>query len=271
MQLALAERHRQMCESYTTKAKDTGTKNVSFRDKVRAKTGLDIYAAGDAALSFAGAVGSVVAAGVGILAVPETGGAGLILTAFGASSAVFAASDFVEYIHDINVGKDGEYRHGTENRSYNPMYDGLFNGNVTAYNNVRTFTDLGTMIFGIGTSVTASKPPAQKIKDVAGKNKTYSPLDNYSWGNNDTLNDHYARHGKDVGATSAQDYAKKANDFYNNRSNYQVKVDTDGVIRVYDSQTNVFGSYNVDGTTKTLFSPKSGQKYFDSQPGNIVN
>ena len=178
MQLALAERHRQMCESYTTKAKDTGTKNVSFRDKVRAKTGLDIYAAGDAALSFAGAVGSVVAAGVGILAVPETGGAGLILTAFGASSAVFAASDFVEYIHDINVGKDGEYRHGTENRSYNTIYDGLFKKNDSVYNGVRNFVDIGTSIFSIGTAINSiSKTPAQKIKDVTGKNK-YVPSNN---------------------------------------------------------------------------------------------
>ena len=90
---------------------------------------------------------------------------------------------------------------------------------------------------------------------------------NYNWGNKETLDDHYTRHGSDVGAKDALDYAKKANEFYNNRSQYQVKVDSKGVIRVYDSKNNIFGSYNADGTTRTLFSPTRGQAYFDSQPG----
>ena len=60
---------------------------------------------------------------------------------------------------------------------------------------------------------------------------------------------------------------RKANEFYNNRSQYQVKVDTKGIIRVYDSENNIFGSCNVDGTTRTLFSPTRRQAYFDSQPG----
>lgn len=52
-----------------------------------------------------------------------------------------------------------------------------------------------------------------------------------------------------------------------NRSNYQVKVDSNGVTMVYDSSTNTFGSYNPDGTTKTFFKPTGGQSYFDNQPG----
>lgn len=52
-----------------------------------------------------------------------------------------------------------------------------------------------------------------------------------------------------------------------NRSNYQVKVDSKGVTRVYDSSTNTFGSYNPDGTTKTFFKPTGGQSWFDNQPG----
>ncbi len=97
--------------------------------------------------------------------------------------------------------------------------------------------------------------------------KLVSVSKTYKWGNSDTLIDHYNRHGADFNAKSYQDYAKKANSFYNNRSKYQVKIDNDGIIRVYDPQTNSFGSYNADGTTKTFFKPSGRQSYFDRQPG----
>ena len=150
----------------------SSTNKITFREKVRNETGLDIYALGNSALALGGAVGSAAAIGVGILAAPETGGASLALTVFGFGSLAFACSDLSQYLGDAYVGKDGEFRHGTENRSYNAMHDGLFNGNTTAYNNVRTFTDLGTTIFSIGTAaVTTPKTPAQNINNTANKNK----------------------------------------------------------------------------------------------------
>ncbi|QSX06691.1 hypothetical protein JYG23_04345 [Sedimentibacter sp. zth1] len=89
-----------------------------------------------------------------------------------------------------------------------------------------------------------------------------------NWGNQDTLTDHYDRPGGDFDATSEQDYASQANDFYNNRRNYDVKVDSNGTIRVYDSNTNTFGSYNSNGTTKTFYKPDKGIDYWNGQPGN---
>ena len=167
---------QKFCETHTDRAKDDGKTESGFLDKLRLdvkeKTGFDIYALGNAALAFGGAVGSAAAMGLGILAAPETGGASLALTAFGFGSLAFACSDLQQYANDSIVGKEGEYRHGTENRSYNPMYDGLFNGNTTAYNNVRTFTDFGTIIFGIGTAAaTTPKTPAQKLNDAARRNR----------------------------------------------------------------------------------------------------
>ena len=89
----------------------------------------------------------------------------------------------------------------------------------------------------------------------------------YNWGNLGTLNDHYVRHGSDVGARDEQDYARIAHNLYNNRAQYQVKTDNNGIVRVYDATRNFFGSYNADGTTRTMFSPTNGQQYFDRQPG----
>ena len=90
-----------------------------------------------------------------------------------------------------------------------------------------------------------------------------------NWGNPDTLQDHYNRHGSDFGSANPNDYANNANNFYNNRGNFQVKVDSSGVTRVYDPNTNTFGSYNANGTTKTFFKPDliKNPNYWADQPG----
>lgn len=65
----------------------------------------------------------------------------------------------------------------------------------------------------------------------------------------------------------AKSESDKAHEHYKNRDRYQVKTDADGNIRVYDPNTNTFGSYNPDGSTKTYFKPSGGQGYFNRQPG----
>ena len=88
------------------------------------------------------------------------------------------------------------------------------------------------------------------------------------WGNPKSLADHFARHGKDFGAKSADDYAKQASDFFrrSQADRLPTKIDADGVIRVYDPRSNTFGAFNPDGTTRTFFKPTS-PTYFDRQPG----
>lgn len=88
------------------------------------------------------------------------------------------------------------------------------------------------------------------------------------WGNPKTLERHFRDHGADFGASSADDYARQASDFFR-RSQIErlpTKIDKDGVIRVWDPKTNSFGSFNPDGTTKTFFKPTS-PTYFERQPG----
>ncbi len=92
-----------------------------------------------------------------------------------------------------------------------------------------------------------------------------NPLD--TWGDPDTLNDHFERHGNDFGAESPQDYAAQANDFYQRAQDEGLPMvqGSDGVTRAYDPDTNTFGSYNSDGTTKTFFQPDDGEPYFQGQ------
>ena len=78
---------------------------------------------------------------------------------------------------------------------------------------------------------------------------------NNYWEKPETLAGHYAEHGEGVGATSKEEYARMAHELYPNKGQYQEKVDEKGITRVYDAARNLFGSYNPDGTTRTLFAP----------------
>lgn len=86
-----------------------------------------------------------------------------------------------------------------------------------------------------------------------------------TWANDKTLEDHFDRHGKDFNSHSESEYAQQAHQFYENKSQYQIKYGDDGVIRVYDPITNTLGVYNSDGKTITFFKPSGGQRYFDNQ------
>ncbi|HEU0117877.1 MAG TPA: phage portal protein [Alphaproteobacteria bacterium] len=92
-----------------------------------------------------------------------------------------------------------------------------------------------------------------------------SPLD--TWGNPDTLNDHFERHGDDFDADTHEDYTRQANEFYQ-------RIEDDGIpavqgnngrIRAYEPETNTFGVYNPDGTTATFYKPPEGLDYFQDQ------
>jgi hypothetical protein len=87
------------------------------------------------------------------------------------------------------------------------------------------------------------------------------------WGRPETLIDHFRRHGADFGAKTPGEYAEMASVFFVRAQREQLpkKIAPDGTIRIYDRKTNTFGAYNPDGTTKTFFKPKEGQKYWNRQ------
>jgi hypothetical protein len=127
---------------------------------------------------------------------------------------------------------------------------------------------IGGTIFGI---LGIESGPGELFAILAGHyagGEIGSKLEDALWGNSDTLQNHFDRHGSDFGATDPIDYADKARDFFNNNAgSAPTKIDqTDGTIRIYDPTTNTFGSYNADGSTRTFFKPTS-PTYFDRQPG----
>jgi len=90
-----------------------------------------------------------------------------------------------------------------------------------------------------------------------------------SWGNPGSLARHFRDHGADFGATSAEEYASEASSFFQRglQEGLPTKIDSDGVIRIYDPNTNTFGAFNANGTTRTFYKPSS-PTYWDRQPGN---
>ena len=94
------------------------------------------------------------------------------------------------------------------------------------------------------------------------------PID--TWGRPETLQRHFREHGAEVGATSASDYAAQAAEFFQKgiREGLPIKIDSQGIIRIYDEVTNTFGAYNPSGTTATFFKPTGGINYWNTQPGS---
>ncbi|MDQ6771785.1 MAG: hypothetical protein M3024_02160 [Candidatus Dormibacteraeota bacterium] len=97
-----------------------------------------------------------------------------------------------------------------------------------------------------------------------------------SWGNPATLGRHFADHGADFGAPTADEYGALASRFLS-RSQVEglpTKIDQFGTIRVYDPATGEFGSFNPSGTTRTYFIPDpsihgypTNWDYWLAQPG----
>lgn len=92
------------------------------------------------------------------------------------------------------------------------------------------------------------------------------------WGNPGSLPDHFARHGGDFGAKSAEEYARMSWEFLQRAKaeGLPAKYDeSDETLRVWDPKTHTFAAYHRDGRAKTFFKPDS-RGYFDRQPGKSV-
>ena len=95
-----------------------------------------------------------------------------------------------------------------------------------------------------------------------------APVDQ-SWGSMRTLSRHLKDHGADFGISNTDSYARAAAKFFRDgvANHFPTKVDTDGVIRLYDTSTNTFAAFNKDGTIRTYFKPTRAGLYWKDQPG----
>jgi hypothetical protein len=122
--------------------------------------------------------------------------------------------------------------------------------------------------------ISSSEPVRASAKGpgASTRGEAVAPPTKQIWGNLPSLPDHFARHGRDFGATSPEDYAQMSWAFLRQARSqgFPAKVDDEGVIRVFDPKTGTFAAYNRDGTAKTFFKPGS-KDYFERQPGDAIN
>jgi hypothetical protein len=90
--------------------------------------------------------------------------------------------------------------------------------------------------------------------------------------------EHFDKHvvaGHEFTFTSLAEYVKATIEFRDNPGpGSEARYDSrSGTLRLYNPTTNIFGSYNRDGTTKTMFKPQEGRAYWDDRrrnPGDDV-
>ena len=87
----------------------------------------------------------------------------------------------------------------------------------------------------------------------------------YRFRNSKLLNQHYDKHGKEMGFASAADYEKAACDVANDPSALHKTEKEDGDDIYYIEATNDFVVISTDGYIRTYFWPDSGKKYYDKQ------
>jgi pyocin large subunit-like protein len=123
--------------------------------------------------------------------------------------------------------------------------------------------------YGFKTGGAALKGASVGMGELDGT-ATSATLGSTRWANPKSLADHFARHGADFGAASAADYARQASQFLKRgvSQGLPTKVSSDGTVRIYDANTNTFGSFNSVGEPKTFFKPTS-PTYWDRQPGDL--
>lgn len=104
------------------------------------------------------------------------------------------------------------------------------------------------------------KTPTNKPTDKPEQQKV-----SYYFRNSSLLNQHYDKHGKDMGFKDAKSYEKAASDVINNPAALHKTEKEDGDFVYYIVATNEFVVLSKDGYIRTYFLPDAGKAYYDRQ------
>ncbi|MCR4807724.1 MAG: hypothetical protein K5857_08615 [Lachnospiraceae bacterium] len=87
----------------------------------------------------------------------------------------------------------------------------------------------------------------------------------YRFRSRNLLNQHYEKHGEEMGFKSAEEYQKAASAVVTNPSSLHKTEKEDGDDVYYLEATNEFVIVSTDGYLRTYFKPDSGIKYYNKQ------
>jgi pyocin large subunit-like protein len=79
--------------------------------------------------------------------------------------------------------------------------------------------------------------------------------------------EHYAKHGREFGNISAQEYLLRAQALRDAPAGGPILEarTPDGIVSRLDRRSGAFGAYNPDRTIRTFFIPNAGERYFHRQ------
>ena len=92
-----------------------------------------------------------------------------------------------------------------------------------------------------------------------------NPDQEYTFRNNKKLEDHYEKHGKEMGFKDAEAYEEAASNVVNNPNALHKIEKEDGDDVYYIESTNEFVIVSTDGYIRTYFNPSGGIDYYNRQ------
>ncbi len=117
-------------------------------------------------------------------------------------------------------------------------------------------------------SKTEAKTEASAL-EVVTESKTEATTEDateeYTFKNNYRLEDHFEKHGKEMGFKDAESYEDAASDVVNNPEALHKTEKEDGDDIYYVEKTNEFVVVSPDGYIRTYFNPDDGINYYNRQ------
>lgn len=118
----------------------------------------------------------------------------------------------------------------------------------------------------IKTTVTENTPLAEeKTASTTAEEPSVNTNTHYFFRNSNLLDQHYKKHGIDMGFSSAEEYEKAASGVVNNPNSLHKIEAEDGDDIYYLEETNEFVVVSTDGYIRTYFNPDKGIDYFNRQ------
>lgn len=105
----------------------------------------------------------------------------------------------------------------------------------------------------------------ESATESAKQSITESEPEDYTFKNNYRLEDHYEKHGKDMGFKDAESYEDAASKVVNNPEALHKTEKEDGDDVYYVEKTNEFVVVSPDGYIRTYFNPDDGINYYNRQ------
>ena len=87
----------------------------------------------------------------------------------------------------------------------------------------------------------------------------------YTFRSEELLEEHYHKHGEDMGFDSKEEYVEAANAVIEDPDVLHKTEQEDGDDIYYLEDTNEFVVVSTDGYLRTYFYPDAGKKYYDKQ------